>query len=1572
MLRSPLTFPRFFAVLMSLCAVVVARPAQGMIDQNGNGMSDVWETIYGSGFDPNATDGSGMTYLQESLAGLAPGNPNSFLRASVSTSGTNMVVSWPSVAGKQYQLQASSVLAGGAWSAVGDPVSGTGLVLSSTLPMAAPASFFRVSVSDTDANADGVTDWEALQFHLDPANAYSNGHLDANGQPLSDFSYLTTALSATNVVTIVATKPGATIPDSGPATDAGLITITRSGNLNALTIPLQVSSPAASGTDYVALPSAVTLPMGVNSATLSVTPLASSHLLAGTPVVAAVAPSSAYQPGASGSATVILYPSTTPAGTGLTGFYYASSGTNYADTANFSPATLQVTRTDPQVNFYWGTGQPYTQVRRNNFSASWDGQIAPASTGNYLFALQADAGARMYINNQLVLDAWAANASTAAPVPSGPVPLTSGSLCQVHVEYWGNNDPSSIYLTWQPPTATSFSTIPNGSVFRPGTSGSTGWNASYYNNSTLSGTPAFSTVEKSLFWNWGTGSPDPAIPPTHYSVRWRGQVQPQYSEPYTFVTHTDDGVMLRVNGQLLASDWAVHNAFDRTSDYTINLQAGVRYDIQVDYFHDKLSTAQAILSWYSPSQTQQIIPQNRLYPASLPAAPPAITSPGSAVALVGGSFNYQVSASNPGTNFTVSGLPAGLVFDPVTGLISGIPTQPGTYTVIITATNGAGSGSAALTIQAVATGGGITRQVWPGITGTNVADIPLATTPAVTGTLTSLEGPSNYDSNYGEQIAGYLTAPVTGNYYFWLAGNSRAELWISNDADPVNSVKRASVETATTPRNWTAAAGQQSPWLALVAGQKYYIQVLHKFGDGTGDNIAVGWLRPDQTGTSASEVVPGYALSPYTPPPNTAPPGTLYSSTMLAEASVATGGVGAATLTVSPDQASATLAYNFSNLTSPVSDTQLVSDPYLSNPSQVIFDVTKLARQNADGSYTFKLGATGSLSAADVQEIIREGKAFLVIGTANHPSGEIRGNFTLANGAQSFSPPPAPQAWTDDHATDAGASRFLAQATFGPAPAEIARVQALGYSAWIDDQFSRPVSHHLPYVLANPSPFLSPLYPDTLAFNSWWQQSIAAPDQLRQRVAFALSEILVISDMGVLSNNSIYLSSYYDTLLDGAFGNYHDLLKAVTLTPAMGNYLTMRNNSKANYATGMHPDENYAREINQLFSIGLYRLWPDGTLVENAAGNLVPTYTQATVQGFAAAFTGWNYHQRSPERPPPRQLVSARRFYGPDDPRSHVHDLGPKLTLDNVVLPPASGSQADPSNAAFDNYCSGDLDAAIGVIFNHQNVGPFICRQLIQRLVTSNPSRDYLYRVVQAFNDNGSGVRGDLQAVVKAILLDYEARSPTAAALPGYGKQREPLLRVTAPARFFASTLSLSGSYSQSGGPQIVITSSTATRLSPGDVVVLNFFPPGRPLPYSGNYTVTAASGNAFTVNAAGITSGTYTQTGTTITVSIESWLVRREPGYLTFPSGGAVSGTYTVASVPDSTHLTVTSANPATLSGTVLIGNSPAAMPFPPPAARPRNQYGQHDAESRVEPGGCGLYQLYRRNRRQPAPFPC
>ena len=325
--------------------------------------------------------------------------------------------------------------------------------------------------------------------------------------------------------------------------------------------------------------------------------------------------------------------------------------------------------------------------------------------------------------------------------------------------------------------------------------------------------------------------------------------------------------------------------------------------------------------------------------------------------------------------------------------------------------------------------------------------------------------------------------------------------------------------------------------------------------------------------------------------------------------------------------------------------------------------------------------------------------------TVNYPSGEINGHFTLANGSQTFSPPPQAPVWLDDSANPNGAVRFLTQATFGAGPSDIAAVQALGYAGWPSNQFSLPVSHHLPVVLANMNPNPTQPFPSSLCFNTWWQQSVTAPDQLRQRVAFALSEIMVVSENGVLANYYANgLASYYDTLLDYAFGNFRSLLKAVTLHPVMGVYLDMRGNDAGSIITGLHANENFAREVMQLFSIGLYRLWPDGTLVLNSQNSLVPTYNQNVINGFASVFTGWNYYQANQANGRlPSNWYPGANYTNPMVLVPTHHALGTKLLLNNVMLPAAQGATADHTNPNFDNYGLSDLNEALDAICNHPN-----------------------------------------------------------------------------------------------------------------------------------------------------------------------------------------------------------------------------------------------------------------------------
>jgi hypothetical protein len=316
----------------------------------------------------------------------------------------------------------------------------------------------------------------------------------------------------------------------------------------------------------------------------------------------------------------------------------------------------------------------------------------------------------------------------------------------------------------------------------------------------------------------------------------------------------------------------------------------------------------------------------------------------------------------------------------------------------------------------------------------------------------------------------------------------------------------------------------------------------------------------------------------------------------------------------------------------------------------------------------------------------------------------------------------------------------------------------------------------------------------------------------------------------------------------------------------------MRGNDKGSIITGLHANENYAREILQLFSIGLYRMWPDGTLVMDSSGDLVPTYDQNVIMGFASVFTGWNYYQANQVNGRlPTNFGPAANYINPMVLVPTHHELGTKRLLDNVVLPQAWGAEANSTVTNYDLYGPRELESALDSIFYNENVGPFICRQLIQRLVTSHPTREYLYRVAQKFNDNGAGMRGDMQAVIKAILLDYEARDPIPLNSPTFGKQREPLLRVTAAARAFPPPAPIAGTYTQAGDRTITVTLPVPHRLNSGDTINLALTDTsGHPSPATKSYTVQSTWSNnlaLFTVNDAAFVAGTYTlTTNSTIT----------------------------------------------------------------------------------------------------------
>ncbi|MFT4733612.1 MAG: hypothetical protein ACI9DJ_000025 [Algoriphagus sp.] len=380
------------------------------------------------------------------------------------------------------------------------------------------------------------------------------------------------------------------------------------------------------------------------------------------------------------------------------------------------------------------------------------------------------------------------------------------------------------------------------------------------------------------------------------------------------------------------------------------------------------------------------------------------------------------------------------------------------------------------------------------------------------------------------------------------------------------------------------------------------------------------------------------------------------------------------------------------------------------------------------------------------------------------------------------------------------ASRFLSQATLGATMIDIDAVTVQGIEVWTQSQLAMPNSFGLETYIrglsaaiadslnaASPTPEI-PFTVENLNLSDWYfdiawfQGAMTSPDRLRWRTALALSEIFVTSRVSDFSGNPYALASYYDMLMDHSFGNYRSLLDSITYHPTMASYLTYMNNHAQGIVEGnlVFPDENYAREIMQLFSIGLYELNQDGTEKKNIEGNSISTYTNDDIAGLAKVFTGlsWNHSLYLGDGPDSEQDYTKRLKFFPIDSSDAIrrpwrsnpsivdgHAPGGKTFLGTTI------GQGRPIEEGED-----DIQDALNVIFNHPNVGPFIARRLIQRLVTSNPSNGYISRVAGVFNDNGSGTRGDLGAVVKAILLDNEARIVGQQNENFAGKLREPFI----------------------------------------------------------------------------------------------------------------------------------------------------------------------------------------------------
>jgi uncharacterized protein (DUF1800 family) len=480
-----------------------------------------------------------------------------------------------------------------------------------------------------------------------------------------------------------------------------------------------------------------------------------------------------------------------------------------------------------------------------------------------------------------------------------------------------------------------------------------------------------------------------------------------------------------------------------------------------------------------------------------------------------------------------------------------------------------------------------------------------------------------------------------------------------------------------------------------------------------------------------------------------------------------------------------------------------------------------LSQDDSDPSVAERHAATATLAASAAALLAACGGAGSDVGTlpslattASSPSsvtGNASQSFASAtpNSPATTSPTSTSSPATGNAANSSGvveapidlpgAARFLAQTTFGGSRADITRTQQMGVTAWLDEQFAMPLgTSHVQWLKSKGYDNASLIFNSSAFDYTVWRAFLSSPDQLRQRVVFALSQILVVSINGVNSAWTPFsVGHYLDVMGANAFGNFRTLLEQVALTPAMGDFLNMRGNRKAD-SSGRLPDENFARELMQLFTIGLTELNPDGT-PRLVGGQPQDSYDQEDVSGVARLLTGWEYAVGYDG--------GLEQYIAPMFCFPARHETGASSFL--TVSAPAGN---DGPSA---------LKLVLDALFAHPNTGPFIGRQLIQRLVTSNPSPAYVGRVAAVFANNGAGVRGDMKALIRAVLTDVEARVVQIA--PQAGKLVEPVLRFASWARAF-------GVSSPSGAWKLGNLSDPATKLgqSPGrSSSVFNFYRPG-------------------------------------------------------------------------------------------------------------------------------------------------
>ncbi len=702
-------------------------------------------------------------------------------------------------------------------------------------------------------------------------------------------------------------------------------------------------------------------------------------------------------------------------------------------------------------------------------------------------------------------------------------------------------------------------------------------------------------------------------------------------------------------------------------------------------------------------------------------------------------------------------------------LVATLP--PGAYTAQISGVGNPDTGVALLEVYDVAGGGSLINlatRLQVG-TGGNLAVAGFVLSPGAGSRKLLVRG-------IGPALAAFgLSGTLTDPRLTVLDGNSNeVALAVANGG-------AAPLVFAATQAGAFASTGADSAVIVNVAPGNYTVQLAGHSGGTAGLALIEVYDISSTTGTP-----PAFGQSP-----------RLFFAN-LRPSNPASTASGFATVLFDPNTNLGSVSVSFSNLSSAQTGAHIV----LGAAGGTGTFVLNLSRGQVSGTpWTF--APSGPYSSSDVVAALLRGDVSVQIDSASFPAGELRSALVPVRGSTTFAAPAAPPALAAGalmSPTQTDAARFLTQATFGPTTATINALTARGIPGWLDDQIALPMTSTLAVLRADlaavpngfdPTPNAVQRFAASPNWNAtWWKTAVTSPDQLRQRVALALGELLVAGDAGCDGNFYFEMkATYHDLLARHAFGSFRQLIDDVSTNPSMGLWLTYLWNQKGDPAKGTAADENYAREVQQLFTIGLVQLHPDGTLLLDALGQPIPTYDQTTISETAKVFTGWSYASfpenltdvraflRSPPANGSSPLPDSSGYLQPMRHYSAFHDKTEKRIVSLQQIPLA---QARPTILPANQTGAQDLKLLLDTLFAHPNTGPFVARHLLQRLVTANPSPAYVYRVAQTFANDGTGARGNLGAVVRAILTDYEARSPAVLVNPGYGKIKEPMLRLSA------------------------------------------------------------------------------------------------------------------------------------------------------------------------------------------------